>query len=355
MIKSVDIKNFQSHTNSHLEFSKGVNVIVGSSDSGKTAIIRALKWVVLNRPNGDAFRNWSALDSDTKVSVTTFDGITVDRTRGVKKNNYTLGKSEFNAISTDVPKEIEDSLSINDINLQQQLDSPYLLSSSPGEVAQHFNKIAHLDAIDSGLKKIESAIRALKQEEKANRARVDLLQEEADRYNFLEKMEIDIDVLESVETTYKQTVSNVSKLGVLIDSIINTTKFVEVENDVAKMQEPLDKVLANIELLALKNKDIKSLLKLYESIQLKEEECLQYEEFIKVDLTLDSLLTLMNRHDTLQKDITNLDSLMIRIASVCTSIESGDKLVKALEQKFHQEMPDECPLCGHTKYNINSL
>ena len=57
MIQSVHIQNFQSHKNSTLEFSPGVNIIVGTSDSGKTAIIRALRWVVWNRPSGDSLRS----------------------------------------------------------------------------------------------------------------------------------------------------------------------------------------------------------------------------------------------------------------------------------------------------------
>jgi len=59
MIKYLQIQNFQSHKDSLLEFDPGVNVIVGSSDSGKTAVIRALRWLVWNRPSGDAFRRRS--------------------------------------------------------------------------------------------------------------------------------------------------------------------------------------------------------------------------------------------------------------------------------------------------------
>ena len=52
MIKSVELKNFQSHNQSRLEFCDGVNIIVGASDSGKSAILRGLFWVLYNNPNG---------------------------------------------------------------------------------------------------------------------------------------------------------------------------------------------------------------------------------------------------------------------------------------------------------------
>jgi len=66
MIKTLSIQNYQSHKDSTLEFDPGVNVIVGSTDSGKTAIIRALRWLIWNRPNGDSFR--STWGGDTKVT-----------------------------------------------------------------------------------------------------------------------------------------------------------------------------------------------------------------------------------------------------------------------------------------------
>lgn len=48
-IKSIIIKNFQSHANTELELCDGVNVILGNSDVGKTAILRALGWIFLDR------------------------------------------------------------------------------------------------------------------------------------------------------------------------------------------------------------------------------------------------------------------------------------------------------------------
>lgn len=54
-IKSIEIENFQSHKYSKLDFSERLNVIVGPSDNGKSAIIRALKWVLFNEPKGTDF------------------------------------------------------------------------------------------------------------------------------------------------------------------------------------------------------------------------------------------------------------------------------------------------------------
>ena len=71
MIQSLKIQNFQSHKNSELVFSEGINIITGSSNNGKTAILRALGWVITNRPQGLAFKSYFADKKDScKVTLT---------------------------------------------------------------------------------------------------------------------------------------------------------------------------------------------------------------------------------------------------------------------------------------------
>ena len=54
-IKKIILENFQSHKYSVIELNEELNVIVGPSDSGKSAIIRGLKWALYNEPSGDYF------------------------------------------------------------------------------------------------------------------------------------------------------------------------------------------------------------------------------------------------------------------------------------------------------------
>ena len=49
MIRSINIKNIQSHKDTTLEFSPGINAIVGSSNKRKKAVLRALYWAVYNK------------------------------------------------------------------------------------------------------------------------------------------------------------------------------------------------------------------------------------------------------------------------------------------------------------------
>ena len=50
MFTRLEIKNFQSHKNTTIDFDKNINSICGETDNGKSAVIRAIKWIVENRP-----------------------------------------------------------------------------------------------------------------------------------------------------------------------------------------------------------------------------------------------------------------------------------------------------------------
>jgi len=95
MIKNIRIINFQSHQNSFLKFDSGVNIIVGESDRGKSAIIRALRWLIWNRPTGDDFRsNWGG---DTEVTIEINDEVFITRKKTKSFNGYivkSLGKKD---------------------------------------------------------------------------------------------------------------------------------------------------------------------------------------------------------------------------------------------------------------------
>jgi exonuclease SbcC len=156
MIKSLTIRNFQSHKDTTFGFSPGVNLIVGQSDSGKTAIIRALRWLATNRPSGDNFR--SSWGGDTSVSVKV-DETTIQRLKGKINCYYIKDYEPWTALGTEVPEKVIQALNTNELSWQSQMDPPFLLSASPGEVARTLNEVADLDKIDSTLANINRMAR----------------------------------------------------------------------------------------------------------------------------------------------------------------------------------------------------
>ena len=165
MIDLLRIKNFQSHQATELELCPGVNVIVGPSDNGKSSVLRALHWVVQNKPDGVGFvSHWNLtpkgyVKDETRVTVVSGDHA-VTRIRHKDTNAYIVDGKTLEAFGKDVPEEVPAALHIDDVNIQRQLDPHFLLSDSAGEVARIFNRTIRLDDIDKLLSLVESKKRS---------------------------------------------------------------------------------------------------------------------------------------------------------------------------------------------------
>jgi exonuclease SbcC len=190
---AISVENFQSHARSRLELHPGVNVVTGSSDSGKSALVRALVWLVKNRPQGFAFKSTFARRRDaTLVRVEFADGTWVERERSGDENCYLMsGGAELEALRADVPDEVNKALTLEDYNVQGQHDGYFLLQSSAGEVARMLNEVVGLDVIDTTLKRVNSITADAKRDAERFSAEADEIYEvKLGEYDFIEGAEL---------------------------------------------------------------------------------------------------------------------------------------------------------------------
>ena len=164
-IEKIILVNFQSHTYSELSLSKGVNVIVGPSDSGKTAIMRALRWNMFNDPSGVEFVREG--ESEVSVTIRFQNKVEVERKRTRSKNQYILrqpGEEEliFEGFGKNVPAEIEEAIGIKKVmlddkkslplNFSGQLDGPFLLQETDAYKAQAIGRMVGVDLLDETMR-----------------------------------------------------------------------------------------------------------------------------------------------------------------------------------------------------------
>lgn len=168
--KSIKLENFQSHIETTVQFAPGITTIVGPSDHGKSAILRALKWVCLNDIDGDGFITEG--EKTCSVALTTDQLVDndheINRSKGTKfsLNTYALDGKVFKSFNTNVPAEIENTLHVNDINFQCQHDSPFWFAESAAEVSRQLNAVVDLSIIDSTLTNIAASVSEAKQKKK---------------------------------------------------------------------------------------------------------------------------------------------------------------------------------------------
>jgi len=263
MFKKLTIHNFQSHRDTTIDFCPGVNVITGRSQAGKTAILRALQWVISNRPRGFRFHSYFAGKLPTKVSLTLQDGTTVALEKTEKGAVYSLDShlsaQEFKGFSDKVPDAVEQAINLSDINVQSQLEEPFLVLSSPGEIARTINRITRLEKVDEWTRQLTSRINRINHE-------VELLSDEAaklgnklKKYEGLDQLESLIDRCASLDEQIVFLQAQHDELEELKSSFKEVEQCIEVLEGLAEIEGLFDEAVA-IEEEVCQYKDLKAQL-----------------------------------------------------------------------------------------------
>ena len=346
MIKSIRLLNFQSHADTTLKFSEGVNIIIGASDSGKTAIIRALRWMVTNRPSGDSFR--STWGGKTSVEMLTDDAHVV-RSKD-KEGEYIVGDLHFKAFGTDVPQEVTDALRFNDINLQQQLDAPFLLSLTPGDVASHFNKIAKFESIDKGNTNVNSAIREITAEIKFKTQQETQLIEDVKKYEHLDMFETDVEVLEHLEKSKAALGNSFGKLQTLASSYKSTKAQMEEYSHALSLDGVVSEVLSLFEKKRKVVTNHDKLYKLTAEWYFNKSHMEHIEETLSLEKPVNELLKLMTDRKMLVEGKRKLSDVLSSLVGIQDRISKGNAFISLKNEEWEKEMPvgGSCPLCNQT-------
>ena len=344
MIERVEIEQFQNHTKTDLDFSPGLNIICGQSDNGKSAVIRAINWVLTNKPSGSAFCKVDNEGVDTKVKLTFTDG-EVLRVRGHKKNHYIFDGTEYKAMRSDVPEEIAEFANIGDQNIQGQFASHFLISESSGEVARTLNSIVGLEDIDKAHKVVGRIIAE-------SNANIKFLKAEFDKYTERMRKFDDLDTLDEQLQGLERIQKNIAILEDEVEEMTN------VVSNIHQIMEGLEEAEKTIEF----EEKISSLLAAGKNCSELENELVilqkHVREIILANQTLASGMDIIREEDGIRKLLLAYEQIedeepealvsLINDISLTLSTKKGiidgyDKAVKEYEDEFKKQKI--CPLC----------
>jgi DNA repair ATPase RecN len=246
MLKRIRIKNFQKHDKLDIEFSPNVTTIVGSSDSGKSAIVRALRWACLNKPNGSSFIRNGQKSVKVRIEV---DDSKITRTKG-SSNTYELDEEKFHSFGTSVPDDIKNLLKLDDINFQCQHDSPFWFSDSPGQVSKNLNQIIDLSIIDRTLSEAASLVRKSKADVDASERSLSASQEQLDNLNWVEQASKEFKDIEQLTNDIESNNNKIQDIQELISQIFEANKK-------SNIKEQFENDLNDITILAQSMNDTK--------------------------------------------------------------------------------------------------
>lgn len=202
LISALSIRNFQSHRKLDIDLDPGVTTIIGPSDVGKSAILRAIKWVASNQPSGDAFVRKGKTSASVTVWLISQDEkqtTRITRSRGGKGGNlYLIEGKPYKAFGSAPPDDVIRLMNVQDLNFQGQYDSPFWLSESAGEVSRQLNRIVALDVIDTAQSKLAGKSRRAKAEIDVLLDRVSQARKEKKRWALAPKLLDEVKQLDQV-------------------------------------------------------------------------------------------------------------------------------------------------------------
>ncbi|MDD3840173.1 MAG: AAA family ATPase [Clostridia bacterium] len=352
-IKRLIIENFQSHKYTDIYLNEGFNVITGESDNGKSAMLRALRWVYFNQPRGSDFIRVN--QNECRVHVVLDHDYTVVRERTPSKNRYIEidpegEKTIYEGFGSNVPEEIKKRLGIYDINidnditinliLQEQLEGEFLLDRTyTGSIkAKTIGRVYSVHYIDSAIRDILKDENRVSMEIKRLEQDIEDIQNNLEQFNYLAPLENKlnsifkniqkIEQLQAIQTSlekyrswYKDVDSKIHQNSLVVDKLA----------DIDKAEEQLDNVEKRYDYYRM----LLNLKKEYNSTNSRIQENIDILENIKnthmIETNLGNIRAMLEKHQGLTTNSSYLVNIKTEIKSMNNILSTTKHLNEAVQ------------------------
>lgn len=347
------IENFQSLEGvNNLEFRPGVTIVVGASNSGKTAIFRALRGLILNYISSSKASEYVTHYKDyTKVGLQLDDKNTFNWIKDEKSTTYEIideddnlqtfekaGNDDLESIcdkaGIEFPFVIRDKKLINTHTEKDGMPFPFDLNNVElFKVFEELYNVSSSGIIFKFMKSLEtktnSEIKSTKEDIEETKNKIDKIIDLEDKYNVekLEELKLRAEKVQAgmlgLDEDIKTAARN-NKTSKLIKEFLDTTPY--LENADAKLQNAIDLHKESKELF----KDIKQVI--------SNEEIEQIKVYKKQFDT-----ALIESYNALLIDYNLANKLNSELKSVKEEVEELLKEQEEIKEQLAQV--DICPLC----------
>lgn len=371
-ISSVKIENFANHKDTFVVFEKGVNVITGTSDSGKTSLIRAIMFVLDNSYSGSFVNNTPGV-KHAKVTIEFTDGRVISRIKGDKINRVEYrypGENDFTVysnFSTKYPESVKQFLG----NLPTDEDNKalyyahqskklFLIDQNEGTIPKTLSSLLNIDDLEESSKALASEIRLLENDFKNKQKAHSALEAEIEsKYKYLEDNILIRDSLKNLISEIDILASNLESF----DNYINQFEKIKIRNKKYKIEiDECQKVIENLSEsakslndLEIKHKELSSYIKFFDSYNSKSKNL--KKEITKAELLCnEDSIEQIEEIETLKSDLDTLKSYQSKFLSSDSLIDKKkseiQKIVNNIDQleeeynEIKQILIDNDMVCG---------
>lgn len=340
-INKIIIQNIQSHPFSTLRLSPGLNVIRGQSDSGKSVIIRALKWLITNRASKRIRRK--GIDSDLISVVEVTDGeTTVSRARSDSFNGYYVKSEgaepvEFNPVGKDIPDLVSRTLNLTEVNIQEQKDTFFLLDESAGNVAKTLNKVSGLSDIDNTIQSVNSKIKSMAAEIRGINGNITTVKTKLEETKWSLSAEKELEIVKEIHREYLDAFDTKKQLESLIHSYTHYKNQLDKFLPEGIITAYKEASYLYMEIVSLENekKSIENLVESHETLVEKSSK-INVLDISEIKKDFDSI-------EEIEANIKELNSIVRTFEDLQAKHEVMDIRVKATEKQLGQFKL--CPSC----------
>ncbi len=283
-ITKVRIENFQSHADTEFDLSPGINLIVGSSEGGKSAILRAINFALHNEPRGDDFIRMD--ETETRVSVWWSDGCYLCRIKGERNSVLIRDKDGFeqtlDRIGTTLPKEALDVLGFPPIDDESgpiayadQHQPLFLVTLSASELPRTISRLTGIDDFEAAAEILNKQANAANKQIKDSTKRIENyniqlkkyenLDDQLDHLSAMEDIAEKIDEMSSSAESAKSLKNNYEELMKIGRAAYKSLKKAE---NIAQFSPKLKEIGVSVSQI----ENAQSLLNDYETINYLEKE-----------------------------------------------------------------------------------
>lgn len=219
---TLTLKNYQAHESTVLEFNSGFIAVVGPTNSGKSSIVRGLKWCLYDSIRGKRFIRHGQIEASVKID---FGDASVERIKGTVKNVYKANSLTLESIGTGTPPEVVKVSSVPIINIDKDLDlelnvsmqhdAPFLLMVSDSAKSKFLNVLTGNHIFDSAIRNTKGKIKSIEDAQRLAESTVETVSRQLEDFKDLEAQERKIAEIEGQLARYEivnQTIRSLTEI-----------------------------------------------------------------------------------------------------------------------------------------------
>lgn len=368
IFNTLKITNFQSHANTEISFVAGLNVIVGPSNTGKSAIVRALRKLIRDDPPGKTFIRQGQTECVISLIIEK-NNATCEIVRKItaSKNLYYLNDFEFGGFGREIPQEIQDTLEMFlivlensdkvDLHFADQHDTPFMVTKgSAGTRSKLIGRIGGLHVLDRAIVFINKDIRTENSTLKSKLITKEIIQQ---KVNVFTDLKVPERLLTRLQTDLDEIIQQMA-LKSILEQEYDQLKAIAIAGKEANiLVTSLPEIQIDANAIRLKLRRFEELIRLQQQLQQVESELHQ----ITVT-TPDEIVVNFNSVIENQKILFELLNLQDNYNDICNQIvhteaqhtENANTLI-ILKQKWVDTLKQLkiCPTCKQSTEHMENF